>query len=81
MTVALIREGLGWCAAINLSVLYTWFFILLFAHDWVFQVHRKWFKQLREEQFDAIHYGGMALFKLGIILFNLTPYLALLIVG
>jgi len=33
------------------------------------------------EQFDAIHYAGMTVFKLGIILFNLVPYIALRIVG
>ena len=32
-------------------------------------------------QFDAIHYAGMTVFKLGIILFNLVPYIALRIVG
>ena len=32
------------------------------------------------EAFNAIHYAGMALFKIGIFLFNLVPYWALLIV-
>ncbi|WP_257387208.1 DUF6868 family protein [Tahibacter caeni] len=27
--------------------------------------------------FDAIHYGGMAVYKIGILLFNLAPLLAL----
>jgi hypothetical protein len=30
-----------------------------------------------DEQFDAVHYAGMALLKVGIILFNLAPYVAL----
>jgi hypothetical protein len=30
---------------------------------------------------DAIHYAGMAIYKIGIILFNLVPYVALLIVA
>jgi len=43
-------------------------------------VHGKWFT-LSVEEFDAIHYKGMAFFKMGIVLLNLAPYLALRIVG
>jgi len=46
----------------------------------VYRFHGRWFK-LSLETFDAIHYGGMAVFKLGIFLFNLVPFIALCIVG
>jgi hypothetical protein len=39
-------------------------------------MHTRWFK-LSVETFDAIHYAGMATYKLGIILLNLVPLLAL----
>jgi hypothetical protein len=39
-------------------------------------MHTRWFK-LSVETFDAIHYVGMATYKLGIILLNLVPLLAL----
>jgi hypothetical protein len=42
--------------------------------------HGRWFR-LSVEQYDAINYIGMAPFKLGIILFNLVPYVALRNVG
>ena len=29
------------------------------------------------EQFDVLHYGGMSIYKIGIILFNLVPLVAL----
>ena len=32
-------------------------------------------------QFDAVHYGGLASFKLTLLVFNLVPYLALRIVA
>jgi len=32
---------------------------------------------LRVEQFDMLHYTGMSIFKIGIILLNLVPYIAL----
>jgi len=50
------------------------------AHDWMYRMHSKWFN-IPVEKFDAIHYSGMAIFKIAILVFNLVPYLALRIVG
>ena len=80
MTIEIIRGALAWCTLINWGLLLGWFLFLTLAHDWTYRFHSKWFK-LSVDQFDTIHYAGMALFKVGIILFNLVPYLALRIVG
>lgn len=80
LTTVELREIFGWTTLINLGVLSVWFFLIMFAHDWIYRLHCKWF-DLSRENFDAIHYAGMALFKIGIILFYLTPYVALLIAG
>jgi len=48
-----------------------WWLFFLFAHDWMHGWHSQWF-HLSREQFDALHYAGMALYKLGILLFNGT---------
>ncbi len=80
MTVETIRDVLAWCTVINVAVLLLWFLFFSRAHDWTYGLHAKWFA-LPVEKFDAIHYAGMAFFKLSIILFNLAPYLALRIVG
>ena len=79
MTIEVIRGVLAWSAVINIGLLLWWFLFFSLAHDWTYRFHGKWFK-LTTEQFDALHYGGMAVFKLGILLFNLVPYLALRIV-
>ena len=76
MTIEVIRGVLAWSAVINFGLLLWWFLFFSLAHDWTYRFHGKWFK-LTTEQFDAFHYGGMAVFKLGILLFNLVPYLAL----
>ena len=47
-----------------------------FAHDWMYRLHSRWFR-LSVETFDAIHYAGMAAYKLAILLLNLVPLLAL----
>jgi len=80
MALEMIRDALAWCIVINWVFLLWWFLFITLAHDWMYGFHSKWFK-ISTESFDAVHYAGMALFKIGIILFNLVPYLALRIVG
>ena len=80
MTIEITRDFLGWCSIINMGLLLWWFMFFTLVHDLVYRIHGKWFK-LSVERFDAIHYAGMAFFKVSIILFNIVPYLALRIVG
>jgi hypothetical protein len=80
MSIETARNALLWCAIINYGVLLVWFLFFILARDFMHRLHGRWFP-LSVEQFDAIHYAGMAIFKLGIILFNLVPYIALRIVG
>ena len=44
------------------------------------KIHGRWFR-LSDSRFDAVHYGGMGAYKLGIFFFNLTPLLALWFAG
>ena len=80
MTINLVRDALLWCSVINIGLLLWWFLVLTLAHDWVYRFHGKWFK-LSVEQFDAIHYAGIAFFKICVFVFNIVPYIALRIVG
>jgi len=80
MTLEMIRAFFAWCSVINIGILLYWFLFIIFAHDWVYKYHTKWFK-ISREHFDALHYGLMGVFKLGVFLFNLVPYFALRIVG
>lgn len=79
MSVELVAAVLGWCTLINYGLLILWFLFLTTAHDWTYRLHSKWFK-ISSEQFDAIHYSLMGIFKLAVVAFNLVPYLALRIV-
>jgi hypothetical protein len=71
-----VRQVLAWSTLINYLILLIWFIAFTAAHDWVYGMHTKWFK-LSVEQFDYGHYGGMAIYKLLIMVFNLAPYLAM----
>jgi hypothetical protein len=80
MTLEIVRAALGWCAIINFALLAWWFLFFSLAHDWTQRVHGRWFR-LSGEDFDRVHYMAMAYFKMGILLLNLVPYLALRIVA
>jgi hypothetical protein len=80
MSMVMVQDVLLWCVIINYGVLLVWFLVFLLAHNWMYRLHGRWF-HLSVEQFDALHYAGMALYKIGILLFNLVPYIALWIVG
>jgi len=79
VTTTDIRNILAWCAGINYVILFIWFGVFVFAHDWMYRLHSRWFK-LSVETFDAMHYAGLSVYKIGIILFNLVPLITLWLV-
>jgi hypothetical protein len=60
---------------VNYAVLIIWFLAFMVAHDKLYRVHAKWFR-LSLDAFDAIHYAGMAVYKIGILLINVAPLVA-----
>lgn len=76
MTIDVARTFLLWCTCIDYGILLVWFLVFAFAHDALQRLHGRWFHFSRE-QFDAIHYAAMSVFKIGILLFNLVPFVVL----
>ena len=76
MNIQEIKNVLLWCVGINYVLLLFWVGIFIFAHDWMYRISLRWFK-LSGEVFDALNFAGMTFYKLGIILLNLVPLLAL----
>ncbi|HKY72907.1 MAG TPA: hypothetical protein VJL88_13390 [Nitrospira sp.] len=68
MSVPFTRDVLLLSLAINYGILLVWFLVFVFGHEWLRQLHGKWFR-LSNEQFDVLHYGGMAVYKIGVLLF------------
>ncbi|QKE63913.1 hypothetical protein HNE05_11315 [Aquipseudomonas campi] len=79
MMVSELKAFLIWSSIINYGVLFLWFGVFVFAHDWVYRMHTRWFK-LSVESFDALNYGGVTVYKIGVVLFNLVPLIALSII-
>lgn len=64
------------CFVGGMALLVVWFAWFVFAGDWIYQVHSRWF-QIPRQAFDAIHYAGMAVTKITIILLFLLPWIAI----
>ena len=76
MAVNELKEFLLWSTAINYGVLFLWFGVFVFAHDWLYRLHTRWFK-LSVETFDALNYVGVSIYKIGVVLLNLVPLIVL----
>jgi hypothetical protein len=80
MSIELTRHFLLWCTVINYGVLLVWFLVFVFARNWIQRIHGRWFG-LPNGQFYSLHYAGMAIYKIGILLFNLVPFVVLCMVA
>lgn len=76
MNMMQLSDFLLYSLLINYGILIIWFVVFVFAKEWMKRLHGQWFK-LSDQQFDAVHYGGMAVYKIGVLLFNLVPFIAL----
>ncbi len=79
MSIETTRKAFLWCTIINFGVLLIWFLFFALAHQWMYVFLGRWF-HMSVELFNAMNFAGIGLYKLGIILFNLVPYIALRIV-
>ena len=80
MDINMFQRFFMWCTIINGA----WFvfaaMICVFAADWVFRIQSKWFPVSRDA-YNVVIYSFFALFKIVFVVFNVVPYVVLLIVG
>ena len=69
-----------WCTILNGGLLLFWTVMFTFAPDLLYRTQRKWFP-LSQREFTVVMYSFLGLFKIFFLMFNLVPYLALLIIG
>ncbi|MFH2138077.1 MAG: DUF6868 family protein [Candidatus Omnitrophota bacterium] len=70
---------LGWCFVLSMVLVFWWFIMMVFAGDFIYGMHSKFFAMSRET-FNAIHYSGIAILKTMIFILFLVPYIAIKIV-
>jgi len=79
MNIKTARSALLWCSIINYGLLIVSFLLFVLMHEQLLHSWNKWFR-LSVEQFDFLNIAGMMLLKLFTLVFNLVPFIALLIV-
>jgi len=80
MDIQTLTEFFKWCVVINGSLLFFWSIMCMFAPDLVYRMQNTFFP-IPRETYNAIIYSFLGLFKIIFLVFNLVPFLALLIVG
>jgi len=80
MDIATLRDFFMWCAIINGGLLVVSFLICGFAGDWVYKMHTRWFK-IPRQSFNTVIYCFLGFMKICVIMFNLIPYIALVIIS
>lgn len=80
MSVVALQQFFMWCTILNLGLLIIASLILILAGDWAFRIHGSLFP-ISREAFYVVIYSWLGLLKILIIVFNLVPWLALLIIG
>ena len=69
-----------WCSIINGGILTLWTIFFMFAPDLVYRTQSKWFP-IPRETYNVVLYSMLGLFKIVFLVFNVVPYVALLIIG
>ena len=64
----------------NMALLVLSSLICTFAGGSIYRMHSKWFPMSREA-FNVVVYSFIGVFKILVLVFNLVPYIALLIMG
>ena len=80
MDIDSIRAIFMWCTILNVALLSLSSLICVCAGDCVYRIHSKWFS-ISRETFNVAIYSFLGLYKVLVFVFNLIPYVALLIVG
>ena len=80
MDLATLTTFFMWCTIINGGFLILWTAFCVLAPDLVYRTQNKWFP-IPRETFNVVIYSFLGLFKIVFLVFNVVPYVALLIVG
>ncbi len=80
MDITVLKAFFMWCTIVNGTLLILSFLICASAGDWVYQMHSRWFP-ISRESFNVAIYSFIGLFKMFVLVFNLVPFIALVIAG
>jgi hypothetical protein len=76
MDAQYVSRVLLYCIFLGFGLLLIWFILILVGGDVVYEIHSKIFDITRHD-YDLMHYWGMGLTKIFILVFFVIPFLAL----
>jgi hypothetical protein len=79
MDIATLTTFFMWCTIINVGILVVWIIVFGLAPEFTYRIQTKLFPMPRET-FNVIVYSGFSIYRIVFVVFNLVPYVALLIV-
>ena len=75
-----VGEFMMWCTIINGALLILSSLVCASAGNWIYRLHGRWF-QMSRESFNVSLYTVLGLFKILFLMFNLVPFIALVIIS
>lgn len=66
----------GWCSVFHIVILSIWSITFMLGRNWMYRLHGRLFP-MPEPTFNAIHYAGIAIYKVIAIVFAFVPWLVL----
>ncbi len=69
-----------WCTILHAAMFVLWITAFALAPDLVYRIQSKWFP-LSRDAFNVVMYSFLGLFKIFFLMFNVVPYVALLIIS
>jgi len=80
MDIQTLTTFFMWCTILNLGVLILSSIMLVFFGDFSYRMNNRFFS-ISREAFNVVSVCFVGLFKIFVIVFNIVPYIALLIIG
>ncbi|HIJ72005.1 MAG TPA: hypothetical protein HPP87_11690 [Planctomycetes bacterium] len=79
MDIGMLTSFFMWCTVINLGLLLLTSVMCIFCADFSFRMNHRFFS-IPREAFNVVIVSFIGLFKIFVIVFNIVPYVALLII-
>ncbi len=79
MDITTVRAFFMWCTIINVGVLGLTCLVCAFLSDFSYRMNNRMFS-ISRETFNVAFLSFIGLFKILVIVFNIVPYIALLII-
>jgi len=80
MDVQTLTSFFMWCTIINTGMLGLSTILFMIAPDFIYRIQTMFFK-ISRESFDVIFYSFLGVYKIMLIVFNIVPWFALLIIS